>query len=269
LAGLDSQGSTLPPHQSLQPPPAGAHAPAAWCVAPAVAKVENFCSTRFPPHCGHSGGSWRRVKTIFSKTCPQLGQAYSKIGMANQTHSSRLRSLGARASSSPPMRHGKSSSLLRFEVTAFLIPLRGGPTPRSSKTRDAGDAWQDYEPDHQKENVNQEAMHSQISTRCEIFRRPRPSRKSAQARHSRESGNPIFSGPVWTPADAGVTKKPGKTSLTPQRLFERTVSRSEPNPGIRNPCKSASGAQSFAQDPGSSLPTVRANRPCVGSQKAR
>ena len=55
-------------------------------MAPAVANVENFSSTRFPPHWGHSGGSGLRVNTSFSKTCPQLQQAYSKIGMANQAH---------------------------------------------------------------------------------------------------------------------------------------------------------------------------------------
>jgi hypothetical protein len=51
-----------------------------------VANVENFCSTRFHPHWGHSGGSGLRVNTSFSKTCPQLEQAYSKIGMAKQAH---------------------------------------------------------------------------------------------------------------------------------------------------------------------------------------
>jgi hypothetical protein len=53
---------------------------------PTVAKVENFCSTRFQPHWGHSGGSWVRVKTSFSKMCPQFGQAYSKIGIVNRAH---------------------------------------------------------------------------------------------------------------------------------------------------------------------------------------
>ena len=61
-------------------------------------------------------------------------------------------------------RHGKPISLLRFDVTAFLlgIPRRGGKTPHSCKARDSGNAWQDQEPDHQKENENQEAFHSQI-----------------------------------------------------------------------------------------------------------
>jgi hypothetical protein len=52
-----------------------------------VANTENFCSTPFHPHLGHSGGSWLRVNTSFSKTCPQLEQAYSKIGMGNRDHS--------------------------------------------------------------------------------------------------------------------------------------------------------------------------------------
>lgn len=56
-------------------------------MGPAVANVENICSTRFHPHWGHSGGSWLRVNTSFSKTCPQLEQAYSKIGMVNRAHS--------------------------------------------------------------------------------------------------------------------------------------------------------------------------------------
>jgi hypothetical protein len=83
-----STGSSLLPDQRRQPPPEGARtAPAELLVEPAVANTENFCSTRFHPHWGHSGGSWWRVKTIFSKTCPQLQQAYSKIGMANRDHS--------------------------------------------------------------------------------------------------------------------------------------------------------------------------------------
>ena len=57
-----------------------------------MAKVEKIFSTRFQPHWGHSGGSWLRVNTSFSKTCPQLEQAYSKMGMAKQTHSLSLRS---------------------------------------------------------------------------------------------------------------------------------------------------------------------------------
>jgi hypothetical protein len=88
LSGSYLTGSSLLPDQRRQPPPAGAHAAQAesW-VGLAVAKVENFCSTRFHPHWGHSGGSWWRVNTIFSKTCPQLQQAYSNIGMANRAHS--------------------------------------------------------------------------------------------------------------------------------------------------------------------------------------
>ncbi len=51
-----------------------------------MAKVENFCSTFLQPHWGHCGGSWLRDKTSFSKMCPQLGQAYSKIGILNPAH---------------------------------------------------------------------------------------------------------------------------------------------------------------------------------------
>ena len=81
-------GSSLLPDQSRQPPPAAAQGPTAHLfIGLVVAKVENFCSTRFHPHWGHSGGSCWRVKTSFSKTCPQLEQAYSKIGMADRTHS--------------------------------------------------------------------------------------------------------------------------------------------------------------------------------------
>jgi hypothetical protein len=46
-----------------------------------AAKVENFWSVRVEPHLGQAGASWFLVKTSFSKTCPHLGQAYSKIGM--------------------------------------------------------------------------------------------------------------------------------------------------------------------------------------------
>jgi hypothetical protein len=85
---MRKSGSRLLPDQSRQPPPEGVHtAPADLLVGPAVAKVENFCSTRFHPHWGHSGGSELRFNTSFSKTFPQLGQAYSKIGMANRGHS--------------------------------------------------------------------------------------------------------------------------------------------------------------------------------------
>jgi hypothetical protein len=81
-------GSSLLPDQSCQPPPEGAQTPPADLLgALPVANTENFCSTRFHPHLGHSGGSWLRVNTIFSKTCPQLQQAYSKIGMGNRSHS--------------------------------------------------------------------------------------------------------------------------------------------------------------------------------------
>ena len=52
-----------------------------------MANSENFCSTRFRPHRGHSGGSWLLVSTSFSKTCPQWEQAYSKMGMGNRSHS--------------------------------------------------------------------------------------------------------------------------------------------------------------------------------------
>jgi hypothetical protein len=85
---LLSRGSSLLPDQSRQPPPEGAHTSQADLLgAPPVANTENFCSTCFHPHWGHSGGSWWRVNTIFSKTCPQLEQAYSKIGMGNRDHS--------------------------------------------------------------------------------------------------------------------------------------------------------------------------------------
>jgi len=51
------ESSLLPAH-SRQPPPEGAQVPAANLFAgPVVAKVENFWSTFFHPHCGHSGGS--------------------------------------------------------------------------------------------------------------------------------------------------------------------------------------------------------------------
>jgi len=53
-----NSGSSLLPDQSLQPPPEGIQAPPAdLLVAPPVANAENFCSTRFHPHLGHSGGS--------------------------------------------------------------------------------------------------------------------------------------------------------------------------------------------------------------------
>jgi hypothetical protein len=80
-------GSSLLPDQSRQPPPEGAHAPADLFAGPAVAKVENLFSTCFHPHCGHFGGSAWRVKTSFSKTCPHLEQEYSKIGIADRSHS--------------------------------------------------------------------------------------------------------------------------------------------------------------------------------------
>ena len=78
----NSEGNSLLPDQSLQPPPEGAQAPPAdLLVEPPAANAENFCSTRFPPHLGHSGRSGLRVKTSFSKTCPQWEHAYSKMGM--------------------------------------------------------------------------------------------------------------------------------------------------------------------------------------------
>jgi len=73
--------SSLLPDQSLQPPPEGIQAPPAdLLVEPPVANAENFCSTRFHPHLGHSGRSWLRVNTSFSKTCPQWEHAYSNMG---------------------------------------------------------------------------------------------------------------------------------------------------------------------------------------------
>ena len=80
-------GSSLLPHQSRQPPPEGTHAPPDFAGEPPVAKGENFCSTRFQPQRGHSGGSWLRVNTSFSKMCPQWEQAYSKMGMGKRSHS--------------------------------------------------------------------------------------------------------------------------------------------------------------------------------------
>ena len=55
--------------------------------APAVANVENFCSTRLEPHSGHSGVPWLRLKTSFSKAFPHFRQAYSKMGMVASAYS--------------------------------------------------------------------------------------------------------------------------------------------------------------------------------------
>ena len=61
---------------------------------------------------------------------------------------------------------------------------------------------------------------------------------------------------------------PEKASLTrPVEVFEWDVFLWEPNPAIRDPYKSAEGAQSSAQGPGASLATGQANRPCAGWQK--
>ena len=142
---LLSKGSRLLPDQSRQPPPVGAHAPPADLLGvPPVANTENFCSTRFQPHFG----ALRRLLVVrqheFLEDVPAVGTGVFKD------------------------RHGKPISLLRFDVTAFLlgIPRRGGRTPRSCKARDSGNAWQDHEPDHQKENENQEAFHIQIIRSC-------------------------------------------------------------------------------------------------------
>jgi len=78
----NSEGSSLLPDQSPQPLSEGAQAPRAdLLVEPPVANAENFCSTRFHPHLGRSGGSWLRVNTSFSKTSPQLEHAYSNMGV--------------------------------------------------------------------------------------------------------------------------------------------------------------------------------------------
>jgi hypothetical protein len=63
-------------------------APADLLATPAVANAENRGSTCFRLHLGHSGGSWSRLITSFSKMCPQLGQAYSKIGMETELNHS-------------------------------------------------------------------------------------------------------------------------------------------------------------------------------------
>jgi len=77
----NSEGDSPPPDQSLQPLPEGAQTPPAVLLVEApVANAENFCSTRFHPHLGHSGRSWLRVNTSFSKTCPQWEHAYSNMG---------------------------------------------------------------------------------------------------------------------------------------------------------------------------------------------
>jgi len=43
--------------------------------------VENFCSARSAPQRGQAGGVALLLNTNFSKTWPQLGQTYSKMGM--------------------------------------------------------------------------------------------------------------------------------------------------------------------------------------------
>jgi hypothetical protein len=59
-------------------------------------------------------------------------------------------------------RHGKLSSLLRIDATAFWLGILrpGGPAAHSGKAGNSWNAWQYQEPNKQKENVNQEAFHN-------------------------------------------------------------------------------------------------------------
>jgi len=130
---LLSRGSSLLPDQSCQPPE-GAHTPPADLLgALPVANTENFCSTRFHPHLGHSGGSWLRVNTIFSKTCPQLQQAYSKIGMGNRSHSLGL--MSQLSCFAFPAGEAKRRAHVKREIPGMRGRTRNQTTRKRTKTK--------------------------------------------------------------------------------------------------------------------------------------
>jgi len=83
-AGVSTvRGSARLPAQSRQPPPAGAQVRADLGAVPLALKVENFCSRRGEPQCGHTEGSSPLFITSFSKSLPHFRQVYSKIGMVS------------------------------------------------------------------------------------------------------------------------------------------------------------------------------------------
>jgi hypothetical protein len=77
------------------------------------------------------------------------------------------------------------------------IPRRGAQTARSGKAGDSGNARQNQEPDHQKENENQEAFHSQIIRSLQYFwrnRTPHPAPSTDGLVKAPEAGHPLPQG---------------------------------------------------------------------------
>jgi len=71
----------------VSPPEGPQDAPEALGDAPAVAKVENICSTRAEAQAGQTTPPPSFPRINFSKTFPHFRQVYSKIGMRAEAYS--------------------------------------------------------------------------------------------------------------------------------------------------------------------------------------
>ncbi len=114
-------------------------------------------SSRGYSACGAGRGESRE---LLLHPFPPAMRALRRFWMARQYKF--LKNMSAVGTGILEDRHGRPCSLLWFDLTDGVawFPLRGSPATRSGKPGDAGDSWQDQKPDHQKENVNQEALHS-------------------------------------------------------------------------------------------------------------
>ena len=114
-------------------------------------------SSRGYPACGAGGGEGRE---LLLHPLPPAMRALRPLLLARQYKF--LKNLSAVGTGIFEDRHGRPCSLLRFDLTDALarLPLRGFPAARSGEPGDPGDSRQDQKPDHQKENVNQNALHA-------------------------------------------------------------------------------------------------------------